>query len=97
MGEHHQAFVRALSLLQLDGFVARRRGRGRPAHDPSIWPAILPRMRGKFQPGAASAPRVLTTPPATLSCPDRAMDFAPRGQEDRRWGAKRFPFARGVR
>ena len=33
MGDRHQAFVRALSLLQLDGFVARRRGRGRPAHD----------------------------------------------------------------
>lgn len=33
MGTLHQAFVRALALLQLDGFVARRRGRGRPAHD----------------------------------------------------------------
>jgi hypothetical protein len=33
LGERHQAFVRALSLLQLDGLVSRRRGRGRPAHD----------------------------------------------------------------
>jgi hypothetical protein len=33
LGEHHRAFVRALSLLQLDGMVSRRRGRGRPAHD----------------------------------------------------------------
>lgn len=33
MGEHHEAFVRALALLQLDGLVTRRRGRGRPAHD----------------------------------------------------------------
>jgi Transposase DDE domain/Transposase domain (DUF772) len=33
LGDHHQAFVRALSLLQLDGLVYRRRGRGRPAHD----------------------------------------------------------------
>ncbi len=33
LGERHQALVRALSLLQLDGFVTRRRGRGRPAHD----------------------------------------------------------------
>src|SRR5664279_262105 len=33
LGDRHQAFVRALSLLQLDGFVARRRGRGRPAYD----------------------------------------------------------------
>jgi hypothetical protein len=33
MGERHQALVRALALLQLDGVVTRRRGRGRPAHD----------------------------------------------------------------
>lgn len=33
LGDHHQAFVRALSLLQLDGLVYRRRGRGRPSHD----------------------------------------------------------------
>jgi hypothetical protein len=33
LGDHHQAFVRALSLLQLDGLVYRRRGRGRPAYD----------------------------------------------------------------
>jgi len=33
MGEHHEAFVRALALLQLDGLVTRRQGRGRPAHD----------------------------------------------------------------
>jgi hypothetical protein len=33
MGERHQALVRALALLQLDGMVTRRRGRGRPAHD----------------------------------------------------------------
>jgi hypothetical protein len=33
LGDHHEAFVRALALLQLDGFVAPRRGRGRPAHD----------------------------------------------------------------
>src|SRR5712675_36753 len=33
MGEHHEAFVRALALLQLDGVVTRRQGRGRPAHD----------------------------------------------------------------
>ena len=33
MGDLHQVFVRALSLLQLDGFVTPNRGRGRPAHD----------------------------------------------------------------
>ena len=33
MGDLHQAFVRALSLLHLDGFVTPNRGRGRPAHD----------------------------------------------------------------
>jgi len=33
LGEHHQDFVRALALLQMDGFVAVRHGRGRPAHD----------------------------------------------------------------
>lgn len=33
MGEHHEQFVRALALLQMDGFVAVRHGRGRPAHD----------------------------------------------------------------
>jgi len=33
MGEHHEAFVRALALLQLDGLVTHRQGRGRPAHD----------------------------------------------------------------
>lgn len=33
LGERHQSLVRALSLLQLDGFVTRSRGRGRPAHD----------------------------------------------------------------
>lgn len=33
MSDLHEAFVRALSLLQLDGFVIRNRGRGRPAHD----------------------------------------------------------------
>src|ERR1035441_224213 len=36
MGDLHQAFVRALSLLQLDGFVTPNRGRGRPAHDPTL-------------------------------------------------------------
>ena len=29
----HRAFVRALGLLQLEGFTARRQGAGRPAHD----------------------------------------------------------------
>jgi transposase len=33
MSEHHEQFVRALVLLQLDGFVTVRHGRGRPAHD----------------------------------------------------------------
>jgi hypothetical protein len=33
MSERHEQFVRALALLQLDGFVTVRRGRGRPAHD----------------------------------------------------------------
>lgn len=30
---HHQDFVRALTLLRLDGFVVVRHGRGRPSHD----------------------------------------------------------------
>ncbi len=33
MSERHEQFVRALAMLQLDGFVAARRGRGRPGHD----------------------------------------------------------------
>jgi transposase len=33
MGEHHQRFVKALVLLEMDGFVTVRQGRGRPAHD----------------------------------------------------------------
>lgn len=33
ISEHHEQFVRALALLELDGFVAVRHGRGRPAHD----------------------------------------------------------------
>jgi hypothetical protein len=33
MSGQHEQFVRALALLQLDGFVAVRHGRGRPAHD----------------------------------------------------------------
>jgi Transposase DDE domain/Transposase domain (DUF772) len=33
MGERHEQFVRALALLQLEGFVAVRHGRGRPPHD----------------------------------------------------------------
>lgn len=33
LGHHQEQFVRALALLQLDGFVAVRRGRGRPGHD----------------------------------------------------------------
>jgi hypothetical protein len=35
MSEHHQQFVRALALLQMDGFVAVRHGRGRRPHDRS--------------------------------------------------------------
>jgi hypothetical protein len=33
LGERHEQFARVLSLLQLDGHVSRRRGRGRPASD----------------------------------------------------------------
>ncbi len=33
MSDRHQQFVRALAMLQLDGFVAVRHGRGRPGHD----------------------------------------------------------------
>lgn len=33
MSDHHAQFVRALALLQMDGFVAVQQGRGRPAHD----------------------------------------------------------------
>jgi hypothetical protein len=33
MGAQHRQFVRALALLEMDGFVAVRRGRGRPSHD----------------------------------------------------------------
>jgi hypothetical protein len=33
LGDHHQDFVRALALLQLDGFVMVPRGRGRRPHD----------------------------------------------------------------
>ena len=33
MSERHEQLVRTLALLQLDGFVTRRQGRGRPAHD----------------------------------------------------------------
>lgn len=33
LGDRHRDFVRALALLGLEGFVATRRGRGRPAHD----------------------------------------------------------------
>lgn len=33
MSERHEQFVRALTVLQLDGFVSVRNGRGRPAHD----------------------------------------------------------------
>jgi len=33
MSERHEQFVRALVVLQLDGFVSARKGRGRPAHD----------------------------------------------------------------
>ena len=33
LSEHHEQFVRALALLELEGFVTVRHGRGRPAHD----------------------------------------------------------------
>lgn len=33
MSRRHQQFVRALGMLEMDGFVAVRHGRGRPAHD----------------------------------------------------------------
>jgi transposase-like protein DUF772 len=33
MSERHEQFVGALAMLQLDGFVTVRHGRGRPAHD----------------------------------------------------------------
>jgi Transposase DDE domain/Transposase domain (DUF772) len=33
MSEHHRQLVRALALLELDGFAAVRSGRGRPPHD----------------------------------------------------------------
>ena len=33
MSEHHEQFVRALGLLQMDGLVVVQHGRGRPAHD----------------------------------------------------------------
>ena len=33
MSERHEQFIRALVVLQLDGFVSARKGRGRPAHD----------------------------------------------------------------
>ena len=33
MSEHHEQFVRCLALLQMDGWVAVRGGRGRPRHD----------------------------------------------------------------
>lgn len=33
LSEHHEQFVRALALLEMEGFVAVRHGRGRPAHD----------------------------------------------------------------
>jgi Transposase DDE domain/Transposase domain (DUF772) len=35
LGQHHEQFVRVLVMLQLDGFVTVRQGRGRPAHDRS--------------------------------------------------------------
>ncbi len=35
LSERMQEFVRTLALLELDGFVAARQGRGRPAHDRS--------------------------------------------------------------
>ena len=33
LSERHQDFVRALALLEMDGFVAIQHGRGRPSHD----------------------------------------------------------------
>src|SRR5262249_26249723 len=33
LSQLHQQFVRALGILQLDGLVAVRHGRGRPSHD----------------------------------------------------------------
>jgi hypothetical protein len=33
LGERHEQFARVLSLLQMDGHVSKRRGRGRPASD----------------------------------------------------------------
>lgn len=33
LSERHQDFVRALALLQMDGFITVRHGRGRPPHD----------------------------------------------------------------
>jgi hypothetical protein len=33
LSQHHEQFVRALVLLEMDGFVAVRHGRGRPSHD----------------------------------------------------------------
>jgi hypothetical protein len=33
LSEHHRDFVRALALLQMDGFTAAQHGRGRPPHD----------------------------------------------------------------
>lgn len=33
LSDRHEQFVRALAMLQLDGFVVVRHGRGRPAHD----------------------------------------------------------------
>jgi len=33
LSKPYEAFIRALALLEMDGFVAVRRGRGRPAHD----------------------------------------------------------------
>src|SRR5213075_1622631 len=33
ISEHHEQFVRALALLEMEGFVTVRHGRGRPAHD----------------------------------------------------------------
>jgi hypothetical protein len=33
ISDHHEEFVRALALLQMDGLVTVRRGRGRRPHD----------------------------------------------------------------